>query len=368
MNKKILSGVLPQRWSADLVSERRFPPLELQWRPESDPNAPWNALLCATAEGLAPVRFAVFYQREATPRQLALAATQLAHRASHKNYLPMLLAPYLSEESLLALQAQAVSALDLCGNGILLAPGQFTVFRTGYPNRFTSSRPLKNAYRGTSSLVARAFLLKPVYPEMNALRQEIARRGGDISLPTVSKAVKELEDDLVVRRDRQAQKPQARTLTLLQPEKLLARLTENYASPRLQNRFVGKVDLEAGALRSALGAHARRSGARLIATGVGSASRYAALAMEPVLYVYTDSLDRLLQGLPAVPTTRFPNLSVEQTEDPTVFFDPRPDETGFPWASPLSAYLEMTRADARLVHSAGQIRASLLESVTASVS
>ena len=173
----------------------------------------------------------------------------------------------------------------------------------------------------------------------------------------------ELEADLIVRRERREQTPQARSLRLLNPEKLLTRLSENYVPPKVRRAFVGKVDRDADALQQALREQALRGDVRLIATGVGSATRYAALAMEKTVYLYTDSIETLLEGLPVVETNRFPNLNLQETDDPTVYFDPRTDEGGFPWASPVTAYLEMNDGEARLRQSAEQVKERLLQSL-----
>ena len=358
VNEKISEETLPDIWQERLVKALRFPPVVFQWNRKGSSANMWDAVLSVTGPNAIAGQFAVFYRRTTTPLRIAVAMgwAEAMTTAYKTDLLPLLLVPYLSEELLLELEGKQVSGLDLCGNGILIAPGRFTLFRTGYPNRFTSSRPLKNAYRGASSLVARTFLLQPNYPDVKELQQEIARRGGTVSPATVSKVLQELEEDQILRRTRQVDRPQARVLTLLQADKLLRRLEDNYAPPRIRNTFLGKVNLDPRALQDTLTAAAKRSGVRLIATGIGSASRYAGIAMENTLSLYTDGLESLLQALPAVPTTRFPNLSIQETEDPTVFFDPRPDENGFPWASPITAVLEMSQGEQRLAQSAEQVR------------
>ncbi|MCW3097159.1 MAG: hypothetical protein JWL77_2777 [Chthonomonadaceae bacterium] len=363
MSGKIAEETLPDTWRETLVNALRFPPVVLEWKRGDITTNRWDAILRVTEPKGIIGQFAVFYQRNATPLQIASATERAVTAVCGTDLLPLLLVPYLSDEVLLELESKQVGGLDLCGNGVLVAPGRFTFFRTGYPNRFTSSRPLKNAYRGVSSLVARAFLMQPNYPDVGALQGEIARRGGAVSPATVSKVLRELEEDQILRRVRQADRPQARALTLLQPDKLLERLEDNYALPRIRNTFLGKVNLDPRALQEALCVSARRSGVRLIATGIGSAGRYASLAMENTLSIYTDDLESLLQDCPAVPTARFPNLSIQETDDPTVFFDPRPDEEGFPWASPITAFLEMAHGEQRLAQTAEQVRERLLRAV-----
>ena len=60
------------------------------------------------------------------------------------------------------LEREGVSGLDLCGNGVVTVPGEWLVYRTGKPNLYPQSFPIKNVFRGASSLVARVFLLRRV--------------------------------------------------------------------------------------------------------------------------------------------------------------------------------------------------------------
>ena len=59
------------------------------------------------------------------------------------------------------LEETGVSGLDLCGNGIVIVKGELLVVRSGLPNRFPRSEPIRNVYRGDSSLVGRAFFPSP---------------------------------------------------------------------------------------------------------------------------------------------------------------------------------------------------------------
>ncbi len=82
--------------------------------------------------------------------------------------------------AVLGLEKRRVSGVDLSGNGVLVAPG-LSVFRSGSPNKFPASRSLKRVYAGSSSLVARVFLLKPEYNAVSKIRDEVQARGGDIT-------------------------------------------------------------------------------------------------------------------------------------------------------------------------------------------
>ena len=113
---------------------------------------------------------------------------------------PMVIVPYLTARNLDELLAQGVSGIDLCGNGAVESPGQFSVYRTGFPNRYRESASLRSTYRGDTSLVARAVLLESGFEAVGDILDFIESRGGSLTLGTVSKALKRLEEDLVIER------------------------------------------------------------------------------------------------------------------------------------------------------------------------
>lgn len=65
---------------------------------------------------------------------------------------------------------------------------------------------------------------------------------------------------------------------------------------------MGKADVSFEALQS--------RGVSVMRTGVGSATRYVALAMENTLRGYTTSLEGLMSGIETTETNRFPNLDL----------------------------------------------------------
>src|SRR6185295_8823256 len=133
--------------------------------------------------------------------------------------------------------------LDLCGNGVINLPGEWFVFRTGEKNRFPSSLPIKNIYCGASSIVARVFLLRPNYQSVNEVREEILKREGKVSLSTVSKVLKALQEDLIISRNDE--------IRVLQPERLLEQLQNAYRRPRTKPRLQGKINNLGEFLRTA---------------------------------------------------------------------------------------------------------------------
>src|SRR5262249_27064378 len=149
------------------------------------------------------------------------------------------------------LEIEEVSGIDLCGNGVVIVPPELLVRRTGFPNRYRAEGTIKNVYRKTSSLVARAFLLVPQFPSVKEALAEIRRRGGEVTLATVSKVCKSLEADLVIERGR-GEGSVARQLRLLQADKLLDLLAENYAPTEVRRTFRGKSSLPPEELRRRL--------------------------------------------------------------------------------------------------------------------
>ncbi len=68
-------------------------------------------------------------------------------RSLPKGCWPLLFVPFLSERQLQELEQEKISGIDLCGNGVVVVPDVFAVFRSGEKNRFTSSAPIENIYR-----------------------------------------------------------------------------------------------------------------------------------------------------------------------------------------------------------------------------
>jgi hypothetical protein len=299
--------------------------------------------------------FDVEYKPYSTPRMLRQAVAEVQDRSSVNGLHPMVLTPYLSEENLRELEVRAVSGLDLSGNGVVVVPGELLVFRTGSPNRFPSSERLKNVYRGASSLVPRVLAISHEHSMVTRIRTEIQRRGGALALSTVSKVLKVLEEDLIVGRDRGA-------IQLLQPVKLLDRLVENFQLPRIARRLRGRLPGGTDAVMRALTEQAQRRDLPLAVTGAGSAPIYSVVARGEVLPVYCPRLHQLVEDLPVEETERFPNLELLETEEQTAYFDLRYRD-GYPWASPVQTYLELTRGDKRDQETAAQLRELLLEAV-----
>lgn len=201
--------------------------------------------------------FVAEYKPLATPKMVETSIREAKnHAAVHPGRLPMIVVPYISEETAERLVEEEVSGLDLSGNVVVVVPGEWFVFLTGMPNQFPSSQSIKNVYQGKSSLVGRVLLTRPEYDLVKDVREEIKSRGGSISMGTVSKVLKALEADLIVHKNG--------GVRLIQPDRLLDRLARHYRRPEIMRRRVGKASLTTAfyesILRQAAGAGVRVAG------------------------------------------------------------------------------------------------------------
>jgi hypothetical protein len=352
--------------------------------------------------------FAVECKALSTPQALRDAVSQIQSYArimdnqirekveepnSEKRVYSMVVVPYLSEEQIRQLEAMAVSGLDLCGNGIIIVPGEWLVVRTGAPNKFPHTAPIKNIYTGVSSLVARAFLIQPKYTTVGAIKQKIEQRGRyfafiinqlvqydekkllmqynengslkglEIAFSTVSKALKGLEEDLIIEREKGM-------VRLIQPEKLLEKLAQNYKPPKIKRRFTGKLPSERAVALTKLLENAEPGTPPPILTGAGAAGFYSSGARGKTYSLYCTDIERTLADTHIEETKHFPDLELLETEEPTVYFDRRNFSFAFLEdgagglgivASPIQTYLELMRGDARDKQMARQVWLEILQ-------
>jgi hypothetical protein len=307
-------------------------------------------------------KFAVECKSLSTPKAFQDGLNRLKISSLPKGYLPLLFLPFLSQRQLQELEQEGISGIDLCGNGVVVVPGMFAVFRTGEKNRFSSSAPIKNIYRRNSSMVGRVFLFRTGFETVQEICSEINRRNmlvnrwdkKSMSLSTVSKALKTLGEDLIIARND--------TIRLLQPDRLLEKLSDNYAPPTIKERVRLKISEEAGAIGELLMKLSQALGLPLVAAGTSSAGRYAVMQRSDLLSVYCPRLETLLERLPGSQADRFPNLELIETEEETAYFDAR-QEGDFWWASPVQVYLELMAGDKRDQETAEQVKSYIMKNL-----
>jgi len=319
MDRRQVNGV-GRRWSADAT-------FELQWM---------NASIRCVAE---------FYG-DATPKRVADAIRGLDDRVATAgiNAEPILVVPYLSAGIAEQLELFGVSGLDLNGNYYILSDGLVAV-RLDRPNEYTESRDIKNIYTYNSSIVGRFFMAtNRNFEQVNEIYDGIRGLGGDISLSTVSKVLKGLNEDLIISRKRGE-------IRLLQPEKLLDQMRDGYRSARVGQRLELKLPMgeENEILSEILGAD------NWLWSGDTSATAYTATTPTGVKSAYTTRFASSMEPLREFENSRFYNCVIKQTDDNFVYFDRRGQ-----WTSPVEAYLELSQGDKRELEIARSIRENVI--------
>lgn len=367
------------RW-CDMLSEAEirkqfadgydFPPLQIRLGKGDellDRNDELDAILAVTAEDQT-FDFAAEFKSRSTPRIFEEALSTIQKAAERRQMLPMLVVPFLRENQLVELQQRKLSGIDLSGNGVVAVPGKLLVYRTGSPNRYPDSAPTKYAYRGATSLVARAFLCQAKFQSLADIRNGISIRGGNVVLSTISKALKRLESDLIVDRT-------ASGFRLRQADKLLEKLAESYTDPKTiktatfaikrgalttRGEQPGAGDFTAAAALAPLFGEGQQQ-ASLVLTGRSSIENYAVMGRQEWPVLYTTHIDRLIRtwGDGVEETSRFIDFELRETDDPTVYFDVRMTEN-LPYASPIQVFLECSAGDKREREAALQVKELIL--------
>ncbi len=303
-------------------------------------------------------RFAVECKAVSTPKEIAAAIETAKRSSTPPQSFPMIFVPYLPQDQLRLLQQRQVSGIDLSGNALIMVPDEILVSRTGAPNNFRRPGVIKNVYRKNSSIVPRVFLLKPRYDSITQIMDEIESRGGTISQATVSKVCASLDQDLVIERTK-GQVPRTRSLRLIQPDKLLDLLTENYAPPVINQRLTAKTTLTPDQFRRRIMQWSAEAAEKATLTGSSSAGQYAVMAREPIQSLYCSNLESLLKSLGSdlEETSRFANIELLETDEDFVYFDARDDLA----ASPVQTYLELMQGDKREQQTAEQLRKTIFQ-------
>jgi hypothetical protein len=352
---------IPLPTEKDIVTRLRrgevaFPPFAIEW--EDPLSEAIDGVLCLKWQKNL-IRFAAACKRVSNPKAVDAAAEQARTYARAAGLRPLVVFPFLDEAALTRLEEREVSGIDLCGNGLVIVPGEWYVRRTGSPNRFRAEGAIKNVYRGGSSVVARLFLAKPEFDSVQGALAELVRRGGRVTLATVSKVCKRLEEDLIVERKRGG----VTSLRLIQPEKLIDRLAADFVAPVVTTRVAGKLQgIDGTAFRAQLREWAEKSNNQVAQNGASAIAAYAVMARSgPEEYYCTDVAGAVRAlGKWFQPTERFATVNLLETSNDEVYFDRRDDLT----ASPVQTFLELSAGDKRDQETAVQVRKVILNAVS----
>lgn len=284
---------------------------------------------------------------------------QLQEEVTRRGLVPLIVTPYLSDRQLDEVEAVGVSGIDLNGNGVLSAPPDLYARRTGAKNEHKVRSPAENIYRSwkVASLVPRVLVTKGRFVSVQSVLEACHARmmpgRADeplLRLSTVSKALSQLEEDLVIER-------RGREVRLIDPERLIDSLARAYRAPVAATRFVGRMT---GTAAEAWAGLRVLPGVRVVTTGRGSAPCYTDLAGAERLALYVSAVAPVRDALKATPTEIFPNLELIETGEEGVYFDARAED-GVSWASPVQAYLELSTGGAREALAARALRGRLLQ-------
>ncbi|UCC98671.1 MAG: hypothetical protein JSW66_02005 [Phycisphaerales bacterium] len=168
-----------------------------------------------------------------TPENVLKRARQFADyfaKAGKTNRVPFIVAPYIGAKQAKILADRGISWIDLSGNMSVRVSNRIYIERTGKPNQFPDTSPIKKIFQGTSSLVSRALLLKPDgFISVNDVYNFITDRNPKVALSTVSKVLKSLEEELLINRNKSL-------ISVPDPEMLLEKLVEGYKNSTERKR------------------------------------------------------------------------------------------------------------------------------------
>jgi hypothetical protein len=277
----------------------------------------------------------------ATPKAVSQFCARIKDSLSesgNSTTVPLIVAPYVSPRPADLLTEAGVSWLDLSGNMVIRVADRVYIERTGRPNRFPDTAPIKKIFQGTASLVARALLLEPTgFALVSQIVESIERRGGAITLSTVSKVLRSLEEELFVAKSRGA-------ISVSAPRQLLDRLAEGYAASRSGARMtthhfaVEEPETTLARLCSELGS-------TYIFCGF-YAAQLKGLAAGGRIAMYVSDMNRFREaaeslGSAVCPDEEFGNLSVIETRSRLPWFNAETRDGGRV-VDDLQLYLEMT--------------------------
>lgn len=290
------------------------------------------------------VDFCAEVKTRSTPKLIEESLRQLYSDKFKQKQKFLLIVPFLSKAIVEILEREGLSGIDLNGNYLIQSP-EVLAIRLDQENRFKETQPIKKIFSGNSSLVGRLLLSsKRRFESVNEVCSAIQVLGGSLSLSAVSKVLKGLEEELIVEKV-------DKSISLIQPEKLLQRLQEDYRPPKVVG--ISKLKLPIQELKKIFPPSIQWS-----LSGESSAERYSVTTPAERVVLYTTNFS----SLEKYEDERFYNILLKKTEDSFPFFDMR-EQKNIRWSSPVQCYLELSKLDKREKELAASIRESILENL-----
>jgi hypothetical protein len=295
----------------------------------------------------------------ASPKNIRAKCMQLldlVRKTGNPNLTPLLIAPYVPAKQAEALAEAGVSWLDLSGNMVLRASDRVYIERTGRPNQFPDTAPIKKVFEGTASLVVRALLLQPAgFASLRELVDFINSRSASITVSTVSKVLNSLENDLLISKE-------GSRIRAVDPSQLLDRLAEGYASSfRKRRSNVYRFAVESVE-------QVRRTVRSMPESAYIFCGFYAAelkgLAASTQITMYAGDVSRVQQISDSLlPDEDFGQLSIIEAKDRTPWFNAETVD-GVRVVDDIELYLEMTIDTPRGPKVANILRPRILREAT----
>jgi hypothetical protein len=294
-------------------------------------------------------------KRLSQPRQVRAAAYNLRHHLlslpNNKAY-GILIAPYLSEESIAVLRKESLGYLDFAGN-CFLSFGSVFIERRGAPNPVIRRRGLREIFAPKASRVLRILLQDPNQPWRVI---DLAKSAG-VSLGQVSNVRRALLN-------REWAYVDAGGLQVKDPSVVLDAWRTEYKPPVAEEkRYYTLLHSEAldSALRHAFAA--ADADQHLLLASFSAARWLAPFARAPGHFLYADVVgeERLKNVLQLDTVDRGANVTVIRPKDNSVFIGRKQVANGLWSTSPLQTYLDLWSAGERGQEAAEHLRRQTLD-------
>ncbi len=204
-------------------SKEIYDPLELDEIRFENQNSKFDAIIKFSIKGKRYFNCAVEIVPVATPKIIQNKCKLLQSQSFSNDYIPLVIAPFIGQKQAEILEKENISWLDLSGNMSVKALPNIYIEKKGNPNKYPDTAPIKNIFKGTSSLVSRALILKPKgFSSLGEIVDFINQKGGKITKGTVSKVLKSLEDNLLITKSKKG-------IKVNKPKELLDKLADSYS-------------------------------------------------------------------------------------------------------------------------------------------
>ena len=263
----------------------------------------------------------------ATPKNIVATSRQLADyltKINKPNIIPLLIAPYIGKKQAQMLDDKGISWIDLSGNMCIKVSSKIYIERSGRKNRFPDTAPIKKIFQGTSSLVSRTLLLKPEgFSSLYEIVDFINERNANITLSTVSKVIKSLEEELLI--NRKGTLLTGTTIYVADKTKLLNRLAEGYinSTERKKRKTYRYSTDDSKNLFSAF--YERKIDTDYAACGF-YAAQIKGLAVTDQITLFVKDIEQVKKAssnnwIKITPDAEFGNLNITEAKEPGVWFN-----------------------------------------------